>query len=79
MLQIEDETDELLLADDEFFDVIPELLPRRLLSDFSVYNSEVETASLHIHTNPDHDTHPFLTSLWLKVSHPFSRQSGNNR
>ncbi len=45
-LQIEDETDELLLADDELFDVDPEALPRRLLSHFSVYNSEVRTAPL---------------------------------
>lgn len=37
---MEDETDELLLADDELFDVDPEILPRRLLSDFSIYNSE---------------------------------------
>lgn len=40
-VQVEDETDELLLADDELFDVDPEALPRRLLADFSVYNSEV--------------------------------------
>lgn len=39
--QVGDETDELLLADDEMYDVDPETLPRRLLSDFSVYNSEV--------------------------------------
>ena len=38
---MEEETDELLLADDELFDVDPEALPRRVMSDFSIYNSEV--------------------------------------
>lgn len=40
-LQEEEETDELLMADEEVFDVDPESLPRRLLKDFSVYDSEV--------------------------------------
>lgn len=40
-VQYTEEMDELLLADDELFDVDPEYLPRRLLKDFSVYNSEV--------------------------------------
>ena len=33
--------DELLLADDEAMEIDPEYLPRRLLTDFSIYNSEV--------------------------------------
>ena len=43
-LQVADETDELLLADDQIFDVDPEALPRQLLSDFSVYNLEVNNS-----------------------------------
>jgi hypothetical protein len=47
MVQVEDETDELLLAHDDLFDVDPESLPRRLLADFSVYNSEVACILCH--------------------------------
>lgn len=36
-----EETDELLLWDEEMADIDPELLPRRLLTDFSIYNAEV--------------------------------------
>jgi len=36
-----EETDELLLWDEEMADVDPELLPKRLLTDFSIYNAEV--------------------------------------
>jgi hypothetical protein len=36
-----EETDELLLWDEEMADVDPEQLPRRLLTDFSIYNAEV--------------------------------------
>ena len=32
--------DELILAEDDSFDIDPETLPRRMLTDFSVYNSE---------------------------------------
>ena len=37
----DEEADELLLAYDDAYAVAPEDLPRRLLSDFAVYNSEV--------------------------------------
>lgn len=37
----DEEADELLLCDDDAGDVAPEDLPRRLLSEFAVYNSEV--------------------------------------
>ena len=37
----EEETDELLLFDEECMDLDPEYLPRRLLTDFSIYNAEV--------------------------------------
>lgn len=36
-----EETDELLLWDEELADIDPELLPKRLLTDFSIYNAEV--------------------------------------
>ena len=38
--QVEAEADELLLLDEDMLDVDPEQLPRRLLSDFSIYNAE---------------------------------------
>lgn len=38
-----EETDELLLWDEEMADVDPELLPRRLITDFSIYNAEVRS------------------------------------
>lgn len=44
----EEETDELLLADEEMADVDPEYLPRRLLTDFAVYNAEGMFASLEL-------------------------------
>ena len=37
----EEETDELLLFDEDCADLDPEYLPRRLLTDFSIYNAEV--------------------------------------
>jgi hypothetical protein len=40
-MQEEDETDELLLLDEEMLDADPELLPRRLLTNFAIYNAEV--------------------------------------
>ena len=40
LVQVEDEMDELVLMDDETMDLPPEDLPRRVLSDFAVYNSE---------------------------------------
>lgn len=46
--KVEEETDELLLADEDLFDVDPESLPRRLLSDFSVYNSEGMMSTLEL-------------------------------
>ena len=33
--------DELLLADEDAYDVDPEQLPHRVLTDFAVYNAEV--------------------------------------
>ncbi len=36
-----EEMDELLLFDEELADADPEDLPKRLLSDFSIYNAEV--------------------------------------
>ena len=39
-LQTEAETDELLLVDEDMLDADPEQLPRRLLSDFAIYNAE---------------------------------------
>lgn len=41
----DEETDELILMDDECADVDPEYLPRRLLTDFSIYNAEVGGAA----------------------------------
>lgn len=40
--------DELILADDEMLDMAPEDLPRRVLSDFAVYNSEGFCSSLEL-------------------------------
>ena len=37
----EEETDEMLLFDEEMMDADPEYLPRRLLHDFAIYNAEV--------------------------------------
>ena len=45
---MEDETDELLLAEDESFDVDPEQLPHRVLTDFAVYNTEAGPAQLDL-------------------------------
>ena len=39
--QEEEETDELLLLDEEMLDAHPDDLPRRLLTSFAVYNAEV--------------------------------------
>lgn len=39
-----EETDELLLWDEEMADIDPEALPKRLLTDFSIYNAEVRGA-----------------------------------
>lgn len=36
-----EETDELLLWDEELADCDPEYLPKRLITDFSIYNAEV--------------------------------------
>ena len=45
-LQEQEETDELLLMDEEMLDAPPEDLPRRLLTSFAVYNAEVGSAEL---------------------------------
>ena len=37
----EEETDEMLLFDEDMMDADPEYLPRRLLHDFAIYNAEV--------------------------------------
>ncbi len=51
--QEEEETDELLLLDEEMLDADPEDLPRRLLTNFAVYNAEVGDCMLfqppHVH------------------------------
>ncbi|BDA51554.1 DNA (cytosine-5)-methyltransferase 1B [Coccomyxa sp. Obi] len=44
----EEETDELLLLDEEMLDADPEDLPRRLLTNFAVYNAEGLYASLEL-------------------------------
>ncbi len=44
-LQEHEETDELLLMDEDALLMDPEHLPRQLLSDFAVYNSEVSFLS----------------------------------
>ncbi len=48
MLQIDDEIDELVLMDEDAMDLPPEDLPRRVLSDFAVYNSEGFCSSLEL-------------------------------
>lgn len=45
--KVEEETDELLLAEEDLWDADPEDLPRRLLSDFSVYNAEARFPVFH--------------------------------
>ena len=47
-VQEQDEMDELILADDEMLDLAPEDLPRRVLSDFAVYNAEGFCSSLEL-------------------------------
>jgi DNA (cytosine-5)-methyltransferase 1 len=44
----EEETDELLLYDEELAEYDPECLPRRLLTDFSIYNSDGLMATLEL-------------------------------
>ncbi|KAK9918243.1 hypothetical protein WJX75_002529 [Coccomyxa subellipsoidea] len=44
----EEETDELLLLDEETLDADPEDLPRRLLTNFAIYNAEGLYASLEL-------------------------------
>ena len=46
--QVDDEMDELVLMDDEMMDLPPEDLPRRVLSEFAVYNSEGFCSSLEL-------------------------------
>ena len=47
-IQEEDEMDELVLMDEDMMDLPPEDLPRRVLSDFAVYNSEGFCSSLEL-------------------------------
>ena len=42
---MEDETDELLLMDEDAYDVDPDQLPRRVLTSFAVYNAEVRSSA----------------------------------
>ena len=44
----EEEADELLLMDEDMIDVDPEFLPRRMLTDFSIYNGDGLMASLEL-------------------------------
>lgn len=46
MPTLQEETDELLLFDEELMDVDPEYLPRRLLTDFTIYNAEASCRAL---------------------------------
>jgi hypothetical protein len=48
MLQVDDEMDELVLMDEDAMDLPPEDLPRHVLSDFAVYNSEGFCSSLEL-------------------------------
>ena len=70
--QGEAETDELLLLDEDMLDVDPEQLPRRLLSDFSIYNAEAcprtsAPTALHLPAGwaagPCCDTHCLLPAV----------------
>ena len=58
--QEEEETDELLLLDEEMLDAPPEDLPRRLLTNFAVYNAEVGAWDLDWQ---DHEGPCLLSSL----------------
>jgi DNA-cytosine methyltransferase len=44
----EEEADELLLMDEDMMDVDPDFLPRRMLTDFSIYNGDGLMASLEL-------------------------------
>ncbi|KAL0027901.1 hypothetical protein WJX79_001540 [Trebouxia sp. C0005] len=46
--KVDDEMDELVLMDEDAMDLSPEDLPRRVLSDFAVYNSEGFCSSLEL-------------------------------
>ncbi|KAK9785341.1 hypothetical protein WJX73_005011, partial [Symbiochloris irregularis] len=46
--KVEEEMDELLLMEDDAFNLDPDSLPRRLLTDFAIYNSEGFCASLEL-------------------------------
>ncbi|DBB09374.1 TPA: hypothetical protein ACH3X3_007949 [Trebouxia sp. C0006] len=46
--KVDDEMDELVLMDEDAMDLPPEDLPRRVLSDFAVYNSEGFCSSLEL-------------------------------
>ena len=48
MVQVDDEMDELVLMDEDAMDLSPEDLPRRVLTDFAVYNSEGFCSSLEL-------------------------------
>ena len=47
-MQVDDEIDELVLMDEDTVELSPEDLPRRVLSDFAVYNSEGFCSSLEL-------------------------------
>ena len=47
-MQVDDEIDELVLMDEDTVELPPEDLPRRVLSDFAVYNSEGFCSSLEL-------------------------------
>ena len=44
----EEETDELILAEEEMMNADPEFLPRRLLTDFAIYNTDGLLATLEL-------------------------------
>eukprot|EP00955_Chlamydomonas_euryale_P098086 365123-Chlamydomonas_euryale.AAC.26 len=62
----EEETDEMLLFDEEMMDCDPEDLPRRLLHNFAIYNSEGFFSTLELvpmWSGVDHDVEIFASGV----------------
>ena len=62
----EEETDEMLLFDEDMMDADPEDLPRRLLHDFAVYNAEGMFSTLELvpmWSGVDHDVEVFASGI----------------
>ena len=47
-MQVDEEIDELVLMEDDLVESAPEYLPRRLLTNFAVYNADGLFASLEL-------------------------------